>query len=212
MRRSEFEVQDQELINVFMHEQQYGVLGTHGGDGYPRLTPILFVYLPEHQAVYFHSSRKGEKVELLNGCPLASFSVSEMHALIPSYFTDAVYACPATTYFRSVHIRGTMEIVHAEAEKLAFLTAFMNKLQPEGGYEPFDLSMEGYAKQEAAIFIYKLSIKEMTAKFKFGQNATGDKRAHIIAGLQKRQADGDQTTLEWMDTLCPVRKERGNRS
>ncbi|MGZ9585287.1 pyridoxamine 5'-phosphate oxidase family protein [Paenibacillus marinisediminis] len=208
MRRSEFEIHDQELITAFLQEQAYGVLGTHGTDGYPRLTPILFAYLPEEQAVYFHSSRKGEKVELLAACPLASFSVSEMHAMIPSYFTDPVYACPATTFFRSVHIRGQMSIVNDPDEKTRFFTAFMEKLQPEGGYEPFDWSLEGYAKQDAAILVYKLSISDITAKFKFGQNAGSSKREQIIEGLRNRQADSDMETLEWMEQLCPHRKSQ----
>ena len=206
MRRSEFEIQDKQLITSFLQEQRYGVLATHGTDGYPRLTPILFVYLPEPRAVYFHSSRKGEKVNQLATCPLASFSVSELHAMIPSYFTDPVYACPATSYFRSVHIRGSMSIVEDPHEKTVFFTAFMEKLQPEGGYEPFDWSLPGYAKQDNAILVYKLNIADLTAKFKFGQNATGMKREQIQSGLCNRNEASDLQTLEWMSRLCPVRE------
>ncbi|MDK8183627.1 pyridoxamine 5'-phosphate oxidase family protein [Paenibacillus sp. UMB4589-SE434] len=207
MRRAEFEVEGQELINDFLKEQPYGVLGTMGDDSYPRLTPIMYIHMPEQHALYFHSSRKGEKIEQLKKHPQASFNVSEMHALIPSHFVDPVFACPATTYFRSVHIRGTMSIVSDSAEKTKFFTAFMEKLQPEGGYEPFDWSMSGYAKQDAALFIYKLNIEDLTAKFKFGQNLPEKKHQMVKQGLADRQAPGDAETIAWMEKLdvrrCP---------
>lgn len=205
MRRKEFEVHDQEQITAFLRGQRFGVLGTLGEDGYPRLTPILFDYLPEQHAFYFHSSKKGEKVRQIQACPKASFSVSEIHSMIPSTFLDPVYACPATTYFRSVHARGEIEVVTDNEEKTLFFTSFMQKLQPEGGYAPFDWTLEGYAKQDAGMLVYKLDIKELTAKFKFGQNLNESRRTKITEGLTNRQAPGDNATIQWMEQLNPKR-------
>lgn len=205
MRRAEFQIDNQEQMDTFLKEQRFGVLGTIGQDGFPRLTPILFVYIPEQEAFYFHSSRKGEKVRQLEACSHAAFSVSEIHAMIPSSFLDPVYACPATTYFRSVHARGQMEIVSDPNEKTMFFTAFMEKLQPEGGYAPFDWTMTGYAKQEAAMIVYKLKIHELTAKFKFGQNLNDKQRNLVTQGLLERQAPGDHETIQWMEELDPKR-------
>jgi nitroimidazol reductase NimA-like FMN-containing flavoprotein (pyridoxamine 5'-phosphate oxidase superfamily) len=100
--------------------------------------------LDHHQgAVYFHGSKIGEKMSGLASDPRAEFVVYEAHAFLPSYFSDAEMACPATVYFRSVRIRGNVAQVEDSQEKAAALGTLMRSMQPEGGYAPIDAGDPG---------------------------------------------------------------------
>ncbi|KAF9120537.1 hypothetical protein BGX30_003120 [Mortierella sp. GBA39] len=139
---------------------------------------------------YMHGSRFGEKMDHLAANPAVSFSVAEEYAIIPSYFTDPLMACPATSYFKSVTASGRVEIVQDLEEKAAAFTLFMNKLQPEGGYAPIDAANPKYASRLRG--------------FKFGQNLTEDKREQVLQGLDARGRSKDRETMELIrSSACP---------
>jgi nitroimidazol reductase NimA-like FMN-containing flavoprotein (pyridoxamine 5'-phosphate oxidase superfamily) len=203
MRRKEFQMNEDEQkeIVMFLNEMTFGFLGTVSEDGYPHITPLNFVYYRD--AIYFHGSKIGEKMSELKARKQVSFAVAKEFALIPSYFTEAKYACPATAFFKSVYIRGSAEIVDNLEEKADVFTAFMKKLQPEGGYAPFDLLDEGYVKQIKGTAIVKIHIEQMTAKFKFGQNWSENKLDIVTQQLAERDNDLDEETIRLMNKYCP---------
>lgn len=196
MRRKEFAVEDRREAEQFLEEMSYGFLGTAGENGDPAITPLNFVYF--RGALYFHGSQIGAKMDNLRRQSRVCFCVAREYALIPSYFTDAKYACPATAFFKSVLIRGRAEIVQDPAEKAEVFASFMRKLQPEGGYAPIDLNDEGYARQIRGTAIVKIRVEEMTAKFKFGQNWPEEKRSRVERQLLERGRDADADTVEQM--------------
>ncbi|WP_145948654.1 pyridoxamine 5'-phosphate oxidase family protein [Paenibacillus sp. Y412MC10] len=202
MRRNEFEVTREEEIEAFLSEMSFGFLGTIGEDGHPRVTPINYVY---HQDMfYMHGSRFGEKMDHLAANPAVSFSVAEEYAIIPSYFTDPLMACPATSYFKSVTASGRVEIVQDLEEKAAAFTLFMNKLQPEGGYAPIDAANPKYASRLRGVAVLRIVPDRITAKFKFGQNLTEDKREQVLQGLDARGRGKDRETMELIrSSACP---------
>lgn len=204
MRRKEFEVEQQQEIEDFLQEMSFGFLGTVSEDGWPRVTPLNFVY--HAGALYFHGSKSGEKMKQLANNPRVTFAVAKEYALIPSYFTDATYACPATAFFKSVLIKGIAHLVDNLEEKAQAFTAFMQKLQPEGGYAPFDLKDPNYAGQLKAVALVRIEIDDITAKFKFGQNLNEAKREQLTTGLIERQAPLDKETLELMEKYCPYHR------
>ncbi|MMZ62266.1 Pyridoxamine 5'-phosphate oxidase [compost metagenome] len=134
MRRKEFHVEDKQEIEMFLKEMSFGFLGTVGSDGWSRVTPLNFVY--DGNYFYFHGSLAGEKMKHLAHDPRVSFTVAKEYAIIPSYFTDPLLACPASAFFKSVMVRGIVEKVEDLNEKASAFTMFMEKLQPEGGYQP----------------------------------------------------------------------------
>ena len=177
MRRKEFAVEDRREAEKFLEETSYGFLGLVTESGDPSVVPLNFVYF--RGAIYFHGSQAGEKMNSLRRHNRVCFSAAREYAVIPSYFTDAKYACPATVFFKSVMVRGKAEIVQDPGEKAEVFAAFMRKLQPEGGYSAIDLNDEVYARQIRGTAIVKIHIEEMTAKFKFGQNWPEEKRASV---------------------------------
>lgn len=201
MRRKEFEVMDPQETQQFLDEMSFGFLGTWGEDGWPRLTPLNFVY--HEGSLYFHGSKIGEKMTQIKANPQATFAVAKEYAVIPSYFSDPKLACPATAYFKSVLIKGYCEILTDPAEKAAALSAFMRKLQSEGGYAPIDPDDPDYVPQLRATAVVRLSIHDMSAKYKFGQNLQPAAFDQVTEGLQQRGAELDAETIALMKAYCP---------
>lgn len=205
MRRKEFSVEDEREIETFLQEMEYGFLGTVTESGEPRVTPVNFVY---HKGnVYFHGSKIGEKMRSLAHNNRVSFSVAKPFAQIPSYWIDPELACPATVFFKSVHMTGWAEELSDLAEKAEAFAAFMQKLQPEGGYAPIDPGNERYAKQIAATAVVKIHVDSMTAKFKFGQNWKEDRLESVGRKLAERDGQLDQETIEMMKRFCPAHRD-----
>ncbi|UUZ84248.1 pyridoxamine 5'-phosphate oxidase family protein [Paenibacillus sp. P26] len=206
MRRKEFSVQEQSEIEAFLQEMSFGFLGTTGADGWPHLTPLNYTYHNGH--IYFHGSKKGGKMSEIAESGKVSFAVAKEFAIIPSYFTDPRQACPATAFFKSVHIRGLAEPVDDLEEKAEVLGSLMRKLQPEGGYAPIMPEDPKYAGELKAVSVVRITIQEMTAKFKFGQNLNEKRRDQVIEGLEERDNPDDGATVEMIRKYCPFHETR----
>ncbi|WP_276354135.1 pyridoxamine 5'-phosphate oxidase family protein [Cohnella caldifontis] len=201
MRRKEFEVENREEIEAFLREKHDGVLTFRGSDGWPKAVPLNFVYHAD--AIYFHGSKAGEKMRGLADDPRAEFVVYEAHAFIPSYFSDPVRACPATVFFRSVRIRGTVSQVEDLQEKAGALGALMAAMQPEGGHAPIDAADPRYVPELKGVGVLRLDSESVSGKFKFGQNMSGKKREGVLAGLENRNWPGDPETMAWIRAKAP---------
>lgn len=201
MRRDEFQVHSREEIDAFLSEASYGFLGVTGPDGWPRMKPLNYAYTGG--AIYFHGSAKGEKMEDLTRTRQVTFAVAKEYAIIPSTFSDSPVACPATAFFKSVHIKGFADVVQDPAEKAEALTALMEKLQPEGGYAAIDPEDPRYKQMLKAVAVVRVSIEEISAKFKFGQNLSETRRDIIISRLEERGRPDDAATAQLMRTYAP---------
>ena len=198
MRRKEFEVSDQEQCEQFLEELHDGVLTFVGADGWPKAVPLNYVYHKE--SIYFHGSKKGEKMSGLANDPRAEFVAYQAHAFIPSYFSDPYLACPATVYFRSVRIRGHVEQVENAEEKASALAALLSRMQPEGGHAPIDAADPRYAASLRGVAVLRLDSLEMTGKFKFGQNMSDAHRQKVLQGLEDRGLPTDAQTMAFIQS------------
>lgn len=201
MRRKEFQVEEQEEIDAFLQEMSFGFLGITGEDGFAHVIPINYVYVDGN--VYFHGSKIGEKMRLMAADNRVSFSVAKEYAIIPSYWSDPKMACPATSFFKSVYMQGHAEVLTDLGEKAHALQAFMQKLQPEGGYAPIDPADSDYAKQLGAVAVVKIAVSQITAKFKFGQNWKESRIDAISSSLDERGRELDAETARLMTHYCP---------
>lgn len=201
MRRQEFSVQEEKELNQFLSEITFGFLGTVDDNGSPRVTPLNFVY--DQGSFYFHGSRVGEKMNHMRSNDKVSFTVADEYALIPSYFSDPALACPATSYFKSVTVSGTAEIVDDLSEKGRIFTLFMKKLQPEGGYDPIDPVDPRYNSRLRGVAVMRIKSNHLSAKFKFGQNLSKAAIDNVISGLEHRGSTRDEETIEQMKKYCP---------
>lgn len=206
MRRKEFTVEEDNEIYEFLQEMSIGFLGTAQEDGWSRVTPLNFAY--DRSFFYFHGSIAGEKMRQMARNDKVSFTVAKEYAVIPSYFTDPHLACPASTFFKSVMVQGRVERVENLEEKAYALTLLMNKLQPEGGYEPILPSDPAYAGQLKAVAVCRIVPETLTAKFKFGQNLNESKFSEVLIGLQARNRELDPDTIYQMKKYCPFHREK----
>jgi nitroimidazol reductase NimA-like FMN-containing flavoprotein (pyridoxamine 5'-phosphate oxidase superfamily) len=206
MRRKEFEVSDKEQCESFLEELHDGVLTFGGADGWPKAVPLNYVY--HEGAIYFHGSKHGEKMSGLANDPRAEFVAYQAHAFIPSYFSDPYLACPATVFFRSVRIRGTVAQVESPEEKASALAALMSRMQPEGGHAPIDATDPRYRASLRGVSVLRLDTLEITCKFKFRQNMPETRRDKIVDGLSERGLPDDDNTIKHIrDSAlkCPMK-------
>ena len=202
MRRKEFEEADLVEVESFLQEMTFGFLSTVDEQGFPVIKPLNFAYLDG--VVYFHGSRKGEKISNIERNQKVCFAVAREFAVIPSHFTDKETACPATAFFKSVLIRGKINLVEDLDEKARALSVLMEKLQPEGGYQPIEKENELYTNMLKAVGVQKLEVESMSAKFKFGQNMKQEPIEQISSGLAHRNGPQDKETLAMMKKYCPA--------
>lgn len=201
MRRSEHRETDMAEISAFLQRMSFGFLSTKSAAEYPQITPLNFVWTMD--ALYFHSSRLGNKVAELKADNRVTFCVADEVALVPSYFTSDKLACPATAFFKSVIVYGHALIVEDAEEKIAALSAFMEKLQPEGGYSPFTMNDDEYRRNIKSVLVVKIVPDKISAKFKFGQNRDKDSWEKTRDGLLQRAKPGDSEAVTEMEKRCP---------
>jgi len=196
LRRQEKELKDPEAVAQVLDAAEWGVLGLVSAEGAPLLVPLNFVRLGGN--VYFHGARAGEKMEALRHQGKATFLVVDAYAQIPSYAFDPERACPASQYFKSVLLHGTLAEVEAPGRKAEVLDALMRKLQPEGGYRPITAEDPMYAGSVGAVAILELTVERSSAKCEVGQRLTPAKRESVRGLLEKRGGPADLRTLEAM--------------
>ncbi|WP_409346202.1 pyridoxamine 5'-phosphate oxidase family protein [Paenibacillus sp. MBLB4367] len=202
MRRQEFSMaEEREEVERFLEEMTFGFLGTAGEDGFPHIKPINYVF--HKGSFYIHGSKIGQKMTDIRQDERVSFAVAKEYAIIPSYFSDPKFACPATSFFKSVYITGRATVLEDIAEKAEALEAFMRKLQPEGGYDPITQEDEAYVPRIRGVAVMKIEVESMNAKFKFGQNQPQAKMETIAAALEQRGRELDPETAELMRKYCP---------
>ncbi len=189
-----FEIKDKEVIYDILDNTEYGTLALCV-DNKPYAVPVNFVRIDD--ALFFHGAVKNRKMKMLEQNPTVSFSVVENYALIDSDFssTDGL-ACPATQFFKSVSIDGVASVVEGRDEKAKVLEALMQKLQPKGGYRPFN--DEVYDAPIKTTAVVKIEIQHISCKFKFGQHLNAERFEMIINHLQERGTKRDLETIKLM--------------
>jgi uncharacterized protein len=198
MRRAEFEVNDTQRIEELLAECEYGTLSLMD-EQEPYGVPLNFVWY--EKSLCFHGSKEGRKMELIAKNPRASFSVVKPLSLIPSYFSNTRSASPATQFFISAHITGWIEIVTDADLKCLMLTALMQKLQPEGGYDAIEASNPIYTKMIEQTGLLRLTPESISLKVKVGQNLSEERKKSLIEKLHKRGNKLDLLTIDLINQM-----------
>ena len=188
MRRKEFEVRDGKLIEEVLRTTEIGYLTFNGPDGWPRVTPLNFVF---DGRILWHGAIAGERFECLKTDPRATFVAVSVQLYLPSHFVSEENATAATAAFKSVQVRGRCTSVEDPDEKCAILNRLMEKYQPEGRYKKVSPQDPLYKKVLLATGVYALGAEEVVGKFKFAQNKSETDRRKIAAKLKERGSPVD---------------------
>lgn len=161
----------------------------------------------EGGALLFHGGPKGEKSSLIGR--EAVVTAHELVAEIPSYFVDPQRACPATTLYESVELRGPVERVEEPARKARALQALMERYQREGGHAPIEIDAPEYdrlyRKAVDGVVITRVRPRSIVGKRKLGQERPAARILAILEGLWRRGRSGDARALERIRDAHPER-------
>jgi nitroimidazol reductase NimA-like FMN-containing flavoprotein (pyridoxamine 5'-phosphate oxidase superfamily)/ribosomal protein S18 acetylase RimI-like enzyme len=198
VRREIFRMSDGEAVGVLRRATALH-LATTRPDGLPVLRALDGAVMDG--AVAFHGARTGEKAACLGRPAVVSAEEAVVH--IPSHFVDPERACPATTYYRSVQVHGTLEEVTDPAAKAAVLEVLMARWQPEGRYRPVDPRDRMYAGVLQGLLVFRVPFERIDGKAKLGQHRTPQERLRVLEGLWRRGQPGDVQALEAIRAASP---------
>ena len=188
MRRKEFEVKERERINEVLKNAEIGYLSFNGPDGWPRVTPLNFVY---DGRILWHGAIAGERFDCLKHDPRATFVAVSAQLYLPSHLLSEENATAATAAFKSVLVRGRCQSIEDPEEKCSILNRLMEKYQPEGRFKKISPKDPMYEKVLRATGVYALTVEDVSGKFKFCQNKSKEDRQKIVAKLKDRELPVD---------------------
>ncbi|MCA9791398.1 MAG: pyridoxamine 5'-phosphate oxidase family protein [Candidatus Eremiobacteraeota bacterium] len=200
MRRQEFLLQDHSELHALLSRARIANLATVDPDGAPEVRPMNYAVVGDH--LYFHTAPGGTVAARAGS--LCAVTVVDLAVWIPSSWRHRFMACPATTYYSSLVVRGALTAVDDLDEKAVVLEAFMARYQPEAGHLP--LADPRYRGPLEALTVLKVGLEQSSLKFKFGQHVTAQQRQAIYDRLLERQGPGDHQCAAWMRRLgliCP---------
>ena len=193
MRRKEFAVRERERIHEVLKAAEIGYLAFNGPDGWPRVTPLNFVY---DGRVLWHGAIAGERFECLRHDARATFAAVSVQLYLPSHLISEENATQATAAFKSVLVRGRCKSIEDPEEKCSALNRLMEKYQPEGRFKKISPKDPMYEKVLRATGVFALNVEEVSGKFKFVQNKSKEDREKIIAKLKERGSSIDLMVAE----------------
>ncbi len=193
MRRPELAMTDAQALR-FLRDAEVLHLALTRPDGAPVLRTLNAAISDEW--LFFHGAPTGEKAQCV-GRP-AVVQAEELIATIPSYFSDPERACPATTFFRSVQVHGTLERITDPHLKAEALQRIMERYQPEGGHVPISFDTPLYQNAIRGILVLGVRLRGLTGKAKLGQNKQPHEAQSLMSALWKRGAPGDARAIALM--------------
>jgi len=193
MRRKEFEVKERERINEVLKNAEIGYLSFNGPDGWPRVTPLNFVY---DGRILWHGAIAGERFDCLKHDPRATFVAVSAYLYLPSHLLSEENATSATAAFKSVLVRGRCQSIEDPEEKCSILNRLMEKYQPEGRFKKLSPKDPMYEKVLRATGVYALTVEEISGKFKFAQTKSKEDRQKIVAKLKDKGSPIDLMIAE----------------
>jgi nitroimidazol reductase NimA-like FMN-containing flavoprotein (pyridoxamine 5'-phosphate oxidase superfamily) len=162
IRRAEYAC-DETWIREFLAQAEMGHLATHWEEQ-PFITPLLFWYDDDRQAIYFHSATAGRLNANSQRHPQACFEASRMGKLLASNV-----ALEFALQYESVVAFGDLRLVVEEAEKLHALYSLIGKyfsgMTPGEEYRPIT---EQELRRTA---VYALSISSWSGKRNWPERA-----------------------------------------
>ena len=193
MRRLEFSMTQAQALG-FLREAAVLHLAFTRPDGSPVLRTLNAVVTDDR--LFFHGAPAGEKARCI-GRPIV-VQAEEIVATVPSYFSDPEKACPATTFFRSVQVHGTLERIEDPSVKADALQRLMQRYQPEGGHVPISFDTPLYQNAVRGVLVLGVRVQNVTGKAKLGQNRKPNEVASIMDQLWQRGAPGDALAIALM--------------
>lgn len=197
MRRKRCEIKERSEIDKILQRCRVGRMATLGGDGYPYITPVNYVYL--EGSIYFHCARIGEKIDNIRRDARVCFEVDIPLAYLDlGYYGEVPEACNVTQFFHCVIIRGVAEIVSDISEKLKALNGLVASHEPEGRTFP-EVTEDTPAVKLCEIVAIR--IESVSGKRELAQSKDEQTREKLAAYLQQRGLPGDEEAARLITSI-----------
>ena len=116
-------------VTKFLLEAKIGRLGTCQNTE-PYVVPVLFVYDPNADTIYVHSSKKGRKIRMMKANPKVCFEVDEMSNIV-----IGKSPCAYDVVYRSVIVFGEASFINNPSVKAKVLNILLKKYASESSNE-----------------------------------------------------------------------------
>lgn len=133
MMRIKQQLPQEECIEILKNEPR-GVLSVLGDDGYPYGMPINQYYCEEDGKIYFHSGKKGHKVDAIKRCDKASFCAYDQ-----GFRREGEWALN----IRSVIVFGRIEIIEDTEKVYEISRRFSRKFTDDEAYIEHEIVKSG---------------------------------------------------------------------
>jgi nitroimidazol reductase NimA-like FMN-containing flavoprotein (pyridoxamine 5'-phosphate oxidase superfamily) len=131
-----------------------GRLATVGADGWPYITPLLYVW--RDGEIWVHNTRaRGHLRTNVEHEPRVCFEVDEPGEV----FAYGRFECDTSVAYRSIVAFGRIRLVEARRQKEAFFDALMAKYGDPGWARP-----PGYFPRLDQVTVYAIAVERMTGK------------------------------------------------
>lgn len=133
-----------------LKNEKRGVLSVLGDDGYPYGVPINHFYDESDGHIYFHSGKKGHKIDAMARCDKASFCVYDQGFLKPGDWALNI---------SSVIVFGRLRIVEDHARALDISRRLSYKFTDDEAYINYEIEKSG-----PGVLVFELIPEHMTGK------------------------------------------------
>ena len=149
LARIKQKISEEECIAV-LREQMRGVLSVQGDDGYPYGLPMDYWYCEDDGHLYFHSGKKGHKIDAMERCDKVSFCVWD-----EGFRKDGDWALN----IRSVIVFGRARIVEDFDRAMEISRQLSLKFTDDSDYIESEIIKDGKATA-----VYEIIPEHMTGK------------------------------------------------
>jgi transcriptional regulator len=179
----------------FVLAQGFGHFVAAGRDrDYPIVVPTQFTL--DGDQVLVHFAAPNPVLVALDERPAAVLAVAGDWAYIPSEWRTAGDENPAlgipTTYYAAVQLAGPVVVHDDPATIAAVLRAQLDDVQPDVVVAD---PLEAHRGRLRAIRAVTLTVQEVKAKFKYGDNVDDAHSAAVVAHLEGRDGPGDAAAV-----------------
>lgn len=192
MRRKKQEITERSKIEEILRRERVGRLATVGGDGYPYIVPLNYVY--SNATIYFHCALAGEKLGNISRNDKVCFEVDTVLSYIDLGFDSAMEPCDVGQFFQSVIIRGRAELIDDPEEKLAALNALVGSHEGISKYDGIKSQMKAVQR----CHVVGIRIEKISGKENIGMHKDSDTAEKFLTYLEKRNLPEDRKTVELM--------------
>ena len=144
------QVIDREACIEILRRELRGVLAVNGDDGYPYALPINHYYNDEDGHLYFHSGKKGHKIDAMARDDRASFCCYDGGTPVPGDWA---------LNFKCVIVFGRLRVVEDQARALDISRRLSRKFTDDESYIEEEVRHSG-----PGVLVFEMIPEHMTGK------------------------------------------------